>query len=164
MVVMGLLQNQWFRDPVRAARLLDYYVRPDGDGRNAFIADMLFRGCLTGRRIKLAFGDRAARRIVWEETTPIMTADPSTVLPVDHGHVRAALDRIRPGLIVAFGRVAASAFSGTPTTPAFDYVRDNGAAVIFAPHPAARGPVTTVRLKQLAAEVRKTAPNIFAEG
>ncbi len=70
MKVLGLLQNMWFKDPERAKKTLAFYYEKKGDGgRERFISDMLFFGCLTGRRLRQAFGEERCDEIIWEEVS-----------------------------------------------------------------------------------------------
>lgn len=50
MKVVAFLQCQWFRDPERAKKTLARYEAHGSHGREAFLRDMLFLGCLTGKR------------------------------------------------------------------------------------------------------------------
>jgi hypothetical protein len=139
--ILGLLQNQWFRNPERAKMVLALYEQR-GKGRNLFIRDMLFLGCLTGRRIKRAFGEELCNRIIWEEVSPQMGGHAASVFPPDPAHVKASLEKHRPDLMIVFGKIAESALTGAVA----EYIQAAGVKVVVCPHPAARGAGIVERL------------------
>src|SRR5687768_106630 len=113
--IMGLLQNQWFKDPERIPRLMELYNRYEDKlkepPRNRFIRDMLFLGCLTGKRLRKCLGEDLCGDIVWEEVSPQIGGSPGSVFPPDAEHLLKSFKRIRPDVIVTFGLVAESAFA-----------------------------------------------------
>lgn len=152
--VMVLLQCQWFNDPARARQVLSTYITLKGDpGWNRFVRDMLFMGCLTGNRIRDAFGEDfcwdsvVAGRVVFEETSKDMGDRPSAVFPPDPKHLVASVRYHRPGLVVALGRVAAQAMEIGEVVAELPV----GCKIVWAPHPAARGPDTMDKLRRAAA-------------
>lgn len=163
-VVMFLLQNQWFKDPVRTQQVLALYKDHKGEeaGWNRFVRDMLFLGCLTGRRIKDAFGEDLCWdavvgehpvTTVFEETSREIGDHPSAVFPPDPEHLVASLRRHRPGLIVAFGRVASTAL----VLPQVKYELETWPEtvdIVHTGHPAARGPRVLTGLDEAAAITR----------
>ena len=63
---LAFLQNMWVRDPERVKRDIARYGE---ECRLTYIEYCLFAGCLTGRRLRQAFGEDLLDRIVWEEST-----------------------------------------------------------------------------------------------
>lgn len=63
MTIVVILQNQWFKDPegIRAM----FAEHPER--RERYIEAFLFMGCLTGKRLRSAFGDELCDEIIWEE-------------------------------------------------------------------------------------------------
>lgn len=145
MKVLAFLQNQWLKDPKRhrasAARILAKYgPEVAADSRRRGIRFCLFRGCLTGRRLIASFGESVCDEIEWEEASTVITGDPKECPPADPEHIRAAIEKYRPDVVIAFGRIAA------------DAVRHlwPGNFLIVAPHPAARDGLTPARLREAA--------------
>lgn len=136
--IVAFLQNQWFKDPERIksiiAKRIALELRGDGDNmtahevREEYIAYFLFLGCLTGRRLKAVFGDET-RRIVWEEVSREIGGHASSCFPADDAHIREVLDRHKPDIVLAFGKIACDALSR---------LRPAAATLIRGPHPAAR--------------------------
>lgn len=125
--VLAFLQNQWFRDPALAKRSIDRLIAVGGESaRRRFIARTLFMGCLTGRRIKAAFGDDV-NRIVWEECSREIAAQASGCPMPDPTHIQQALFDVSPDIVLLFGAVARDAV--------LPYWKGE---TILAPHPAAR--------------------------
>lgn len=118
-------------------------------------------GCLTGRRIEAAFHDFLAGdpgapdppvTTVFEETSREIGGHAGAAFPPDPAHLVRSLRCHRPRVIVAFGRVADA---GLALGDVGHLVRDVlRAAVVRAPHPAARGSDVPARLRAAAAEVR----------
>lgn len=130
-VILAILQNQWFRDPERAKRALDSFVATGGD-RRAWIKTLLFWGCLTGRRLKAAFGDRIDD-ITFDEASPLMSGKASACPPADPDHIARTLMDVKPDIVLVFGAVANRGYH-----VARELVDELDAAVIIGPHPAAR--------------------------
>jgi len=125
MTILGLLQNQWFKNPVRARQALDSYVK-NGGKRHLWIGKALFMGCRSGKMLRKGFGD-LCDSIIWEEVSEHISADPTVKLRHDPIHVRRVLELHKPDIVIAFGEIAQRA---VPTA-------------IPAPHPAARMDVVT---------------------
>lgn len=132
MTAVAFMQNQWVRDPERVKALIARHGEPY---RRRLIATALFAGCLSGRRLKAAFGD-ACRRIVWEESTREIAGDPRTVFPADPVHIQAVIAEIKPTVVLTFGRIA-----GAAVVPLWT------GNLIASPHPAARQADTMERLR-----------------
>jgi len=143
--IVAFLQNQWFREPDRASKILALYEnRKPEEGREQFIRDFLFFGCLTGKRLRAAFGEELCGEIVWEEVSPKLGGKASSVFPADRQHIRRVIAKHQPGLVIAFGKVAADGIGDLVDVP-----------ILYAPHPAARGPATVPLLLETAAQVRE---------
>lgn len=144
MTVVGFLQNMWFKDPERAKRLLGIYcAKKEDGGREQFIRDMLFLGCLTGRRLQQAFGERRCGEIVWEEVSPELGGHSGSVFPADLVHIRSVLAKHQPTVVIAFGRVAQDALHGMVEI----------GQLFRAPHPAARHATVMQELHDVAGEL-----------
>ena len=128
--IAAILQNQWFRNPTRAAEMLARLVERHGLAmRNEWIARMLFHSCHTGKVLRSCLGDALCDRITWEEASPIIHGDPRTAPPADHAHLSAFFDRVRPDVVIGFGRIACDAILHLCKSP----------HVILCPHPTSRG-------------------------
>jgi hypothetical protein len=137
--VMGLLQNQWLKDPARIPRILELYERHadrlEEPPRNRFIRDMLFFGCPTGRNLRKYLGEDLCGEIVWEEVSPRVGDRPSSVFPPDAGHLLRSFKRVRPDCVVMFGRVASSCVLLRPVA---EYFAEFDVSTLHCCHPAAR--------------------------
>ncbi len=149
MMILGLLQNQWFKDPERAKKILARY-EASGDGRETFVRDMLFLGCLTGKRIRAAFG--AFAQIIWEDASPMICGHASACPPADPAHVLRVLEKHKPELVICFGAVAFKAVMGADW---FTVKRSVHFRLITCPHPASRGPNVITDLQATAKDVRE---------
>lgn len=155
--VLMLLQNQWFNDPDRAEQVLAMYKEYKGEeaARPRFIRDMLFMGCLTGRRIKETFGEDVCwdgvvgGNVMFEEVSPLVGRRSGACFPPDPDHLVRVLSSFRPSVVAAFGLVAQTGLQLAPVQPHLQ-----GVTVIACPHPAARGDDVMLRLRAVAAEVR----------
>lgn len=85
MVILAILQNQWFRNPAKAREI--YERNPEL--RNKLIAGFLFSGCLTGRRLQSAFGD-LCDSIIWEESSPEIGGFSVSKFTHDPEHIKSA--------------------------------------------------------------------------
>jgi hypothetical protein len=105
MKVMGILQNQWFRDPRRMEAI---YARhgDDLDHRAALNRVYLFFHCETGRRLRSAFGEEVCHRIIWENASPKMVGKSDGAFPADLNHIRTILEHHKPQAVIGFGRIA----------------------------------------------------------
>jgi hypothetical protein len=129
--VLAFLQNMWFQDPEGAKRIFDRHP----EKRNYLIAQFLFMGCLTGRRLKAAFGEELCDQIVWEECSREVGGHSRAKFKADLEHIGGALVGHRPDIVLAFGSIAANAV----------FLALNGLTgtafrteLICGPHPAAR--------------------------
>lgn len=145
-VVLAFMQNQWVRDPEQLKRIL---ARHDAAFRRRMIAKLLFAGCVSGRRLKTAFGD-FTNKIVWEEASPVITGSPSEAPPADVGHIAATIEELKPDIVLTFGRIATNgvlkALSALEGRHRF--------TVMSAPHPTSRGDDLASALGMMAQELR----------
>lgn len=141
MTVLAILQNMWFRDPGRVRLLLER----NPAARDRVIRYALFAGCLTGRRLKQVFGQDWCDEIHWEEASPQIGAHASSVFPADPFHIRAAIDRLAPSVVLAFGKVAEGGCRSA--------LANLRPGLIIGPHPAARGPDTMLGLMKMRTEL-----------
>lgn len=137
--VVAFLQNMWLRDPEKARRLIAKY----GESyRRRLIRYALFAGCLTGRRLRAAFGPAVCEEIVWEEATQEIAGNSRKVCPPEPEHIRAVLEKHQPAVVITFGRVAGDAVAEIW-----------GGKLIRCVHPAARQKGTVERLAEVAEEL-----------
>lgn len=149
-LILAFMQNQWVRDPDQLKRIL---ARHDAAFRRQMIARLLFMGCVSGKRLKTAFGD-LTNRIVWEEASPVITGQSNGCPPADLAHMTATLEELKPGIVLAFGRIATSGLLQCLS-------RLNGRhdfSVMTGPHPAARHPEVSEELAAIAKDLRKRLP------
>ncbi len=98
---VAFLQNQWLENPEAWADML----RRSPERRERYIAKALFMRCLTGRRIRAAFGDYI-NEIIWEETTREVGSVASSKPKPDLEHIQTVLAKFKPHLIITFGQQA----------------------------------------------------------
>lgn len=137
---LAIMQNQWFKNPERMRRMLEQTFEGN---RPRFIKTFLFWSCLSGQRLRKAFGEERCDQFIWEEASPLMGDKPGAVFPPDHEHLKLILETYKPRIVLAFGKVAAAGLApferpGQPFT------------VINGPHPAARNAMTVTALSQMA--------------
>lgn len=135
MIVFGLLQNQWFKDPERAREV---FARcRTGDERRRLLKAALDLSH-TGRVLRRVFGDLYNQLIV-ENASPEIGGRSSAVYRADHHHILMTLHEVRPDVVFAFGvqaRLGLQKFHNTPWV------------MIEAPHPAARYPAVERDLRK----------------
>lgn len=144
MKTVAFLQNMWVRNPDRVKAV---FAREGEAFRLKYIKYALFAGCLTGRRLKVVFGQEACSEIVWEETTREIAGDAKTIFPPQPGHIQAVLAQHQPDIVLAFGTIASNAlYKILQRTPPGKTLP----LLITAPHPAARQPDTLLNLQRAA--------------
>lgn len=147
---LAIMQNMWVREPDRMRKAFETHGE---EFRLRFIKYALFAGCLTGRRIRGAFGDDLVDKIIWEESTREIAGDAKTVFPPALEHIRNIIVKYQPLIVIAFGKIAAEA--------TFQVLQKNGITkphmlkFVTCPHPAARQPDTMERLREAAEKVRR---------
>lgn len=62
-LVVAFMQNMWVRDPARVRAIID---RHGEEARRKLIYQFLFAGCISGRRLKTAFGNLIETFAVWD--------------------------------------------------------------------------------------------------
>lgn len=148
MKILAILQNQWFKDPEKTEAM--YARRPDL--RNYYIGKFLFMGCKTGKVLQQAFGEELCDRIIWEEASPKIAGISSGVFPADLDHIKSAIEKHKPDVIVCFGNIAGDGVGQLRIS----------IPVLNAPHPAARNnPIPALmtvaeKLRNLEKEIMKT--------
>ena len=155
MKTVAFLQNQWFKDPERAKKLLERYekfVFTDGDGRERFLRDMLFLGCLTGKRLLAAFTWDVCAEIIWEEASRDIGGKSSSRFKADVSHIESVLRKHQPGAILIFGKVASDGFQAMGGLHSFLHIKEwkDKVQVCVGPHPAARGDTVVNDLANMA--------------
>lgn len=140
MTIVAFLQNQWVRDPVRVKAMIEKHGERY---RQKFICFALFAGCLTGRRIRKAFGEEVVTSITWEETSKEIGDKASAFFPPDFDHINKVLIDTQPDIVIAFGSSA---------TKALQKVWKG--KLISGPHPAARGSHIKAELDRMALEFK----------
>jgi len=146
MKILVIMQNQWFKDPVRAGHTLERLVNLEGKvkGRNRFVASMLFMGCKTGNVIRRVFGD-LLEMMDFDEAHPELGASAKSNYGFDVEHIRWAIEARKPGIILALGKVAQEGVKAVLEIPDLD--TGEGVHVVTAPHPAARQRGTIDQIK-----------------
>lgn len=142
MKIVAFLQNIWVNNPDRARECI---ARRGEEYRRRLIAYALFSGCLTGKRLKAAFGEDLCKQILWEEASREIAGNARKVCKPDHAHIAAVLERERPDIVLAFGQMAGAAVAGLWHGP-----------LIYAPHPAARQAYITHELRRAAQKLRSS--------
>ena len=82
-VIVAFMQNMWVKDPVKVQAMIDRHP----DKWNWYVKAFLFSGCITGRRIKQAFGEELANSIIYEECTKEIADNPKTICKPDLKHI-----------------------------------------------------------------------------
>jgi hypothetical protein len=104
-VIVAFLQNQWFKEPDKIRAM---YAR-NPEKREALNKRFLFYKSLTGKRLKLAFGEELCNSIIWEECSREIGGKSSASFPADLDHMRAVIEKHQPSLMLAFGGIAREA-------------------------------------------------------
>lgn len=145
MKIVAFLQNQWFYN---ADRVRAHYARRQGEPleqwwarRARWNGRYLFGGCLTGRRLLEAFGEKVCDRIIWENVSPRIANKASECFGVDWAHVAEVNLHFKPDIVLLFGKVAQSAQIQAPQ-------------IIRGPHPAARHAGVVDELREMAHELQ----------
>lgn len=102
MNILVFLQNQWFRDPDRVREM--YEEHPEH--RQRYIASFLFMGCRTGRVLEECWGEKLCQEVTWEESSPVISGNPSACPPADLGHMMDAIIKFNPDIVVTLGSIA----------------------------------------------------------
>jgi hypothetical protein len=149
MKVVAFLQNMWFKDPERMKAQLAGTFKGD---RAEFIRTWLFWSCLTGKRLRNAFGEELCDAITWEEASAEIGGRSSSAFPADPAHMRDVIERHRPNVVMAFGKIAQEGFFAVMSNAPLLGPR-YPIHLIVAPHPAARHGSVVRELASAAAEL-----------
>ncbi len=151
-MILCFLQNMWVREPEKVRA----WLAKNPDLWNRAVAGFLFAGCLTGRRLRTCFGDELISQMTFDECTKEIAGDSRTVCSPDPEHIKAALEKHRPKIVVTFGKVAASALDHV----CYETKQDTPSVIpiINCPHPAARQPDTIEKLKAAAKQIQDYLP------
>src|SRR5690348_11271099 len=114
MKVLAFLQNMWVRNPDRVRRMIE--SDETGEFRSRLIEYALFAGCLTGRRLKAALGQAWCDRIIWEESSPVVTGKASDCPLPDAEHIRKTIAKHGPHAIVCLSSPALETIRKTVAT------------------------------------------------
>ena len=135
--IVAFLQNMWFKDPPVMQAQLQRFLEVDPiSGRERFIRTWLFWSCLTGKRLRRAFGQDLCDEIIWEEGSPEIGGKSSSVFKPKYSHIHRVIEKHNPAIILAFGKVV------IPTARlVVQKMMQPGKqpVLIVGPHPAARG-------------------------
>jgi hypothetical protein len=144
--ILAFMQNQWFRDPDKVRSMLEREQDPVRRERlrRSLIKYALFAGCKSGRVLRKHFGD-LCDEIHWEEASPQIGGRASDAFPPDLVHMAAVIAGLKPDLIITFGKVAAEGLA---------QLGEITAAIVAAPHPAARHPTAGAELTAAAVRLR----------
>jgi len=150
--IIGFLQNAWFREPERVRQLYEKYP----EQRERIIASFLFMGCLTGQRLQKVFGEDLCRKIIWEEASRNIGERSSSQFPADINHITAVLEKHKPIVVLAFGKIVSVPLA---------QLKEQGAPwhLIIAPHPAARN-CSDQDLKKVLTELKQTQITAWGGG
>lgn len=156
MKIIAFLQNQWVRNPDRVRKT--YELHPEQ--RNRIIGLLLFmnypRCCLTGRRLRVVFGEELCNSIVWEESSEQVGGKSSDCFAADPAHIRRAVAKHQPDIILHFGRIASEGLARA--------LPDINQTVLLipGPHPAARHGTVVDELMEMAAKLRTSIKEMTA--
>ncbi len=103
MKVVAFLQNMWVRDPERVKRMIER----NPEARAWLIRKLLFYRCRTGRRLRMGLGEEWCKRIVWEESTPVILDNPKDCPAPDVEHIKWVLEKYDPSVVICFTAPAA---------------------------------------------------------
>lgn len=152
MKILAFLQNQWF--PASKHKIIKYAYSKHGDtpeDRADLNARYLFFGCLTGKRLRAAFGD-LCDDIIWENASPEIGSESCAKFPPDPQHIAKVILHFRPQVVLTFGSVASQGVLASlkMICPNSEPVRFK---VIGCPHPAARHATALNELRTVAEEI-----------
>lgn len=147
MKILAFLQNQYFKQPERIARIYAKHGTTPED-RASLNGSFLFMGSLTGRRLKSAFGEELCDDIIWEEASKDVGSVASHCPPADPEHIKDCIQYFKPNIVLAFGNVAKDGVTCSLflAPSSFDYIEGS--------HPAARHATVISELKAMANDVK----------
>lgn len=139
--ILAFLQNPWFK-PGTPERYIQMY-REDQD----YHRRVLYLSA-TGKALCRAFGEDLYMAIHWDNANPRHGAGRSAVLAPDVNHMVAVLMRVKPDVVLLFGKQAQR---GWDELVSEDILRNRH--VLRAPHPMAYGSARG-HLEKIAMETR----------
>lgn len=137
MIVLGLLQNQWARNPQAVEAMFARHPKR----RHELIARLLMQS-YSGRRLKEAFGTWV-NRMVWEEASPGIVGLSGGCLAPDVEHINRTLREMSPDIVITFGKQAELGLARSSWT----------GPTVTATHPAARAGDMPQRLRDACREL-----------
>lgn len=140
MKIVGILQNQWFKNPAKIKQIIAEKELEYPNAREFYIATFLFWGCLTGRRLRATLGEDYCNEIVWEECSKEIGGCASSKFPADIQHIKQVIAKHKPTVVIAFGQLAKDALMQLHT---------DKFTLLLAPHPAARQSDVVTQLRNL---------------
>jgi len=145
MKILAFLQNMW----VHAHQVLGVSrCHPISNAREDMIRYALFAGCLTGRRLKQAFGKTLCDCIIWQEASPVVSSNSRDYHSPNEAHIRAVLDKHTPDLVLIMTMRGADQIERI-----IHDCRGDMFPIVKCPHPAARAQDTTARLAEARASI-----------
>lgn len=155
MVILAFLQNMWVKNPESSKKTL----KRNPKIWNRMVKSYLFTGCVTGSRIKKAFGEDLAFEIIYDECTKELADNPKTICKPDPKHILDTITAIQPDIIIMFGQIAQNAV-GKVIAETHCITKHTELHSFKAPHPAARQPDTLSKLMDIAEKVRYSIQTI----
>lgn len=122
MNILGVLQNQWFKDPGRAT---DMYARRPNIMEKLELTKRFLLSSSSGLVLKQCFGP-LAEELTYCNASPQIGGRSKDSFKAEPAHLTAVIDIVRPDLIIAFGAVARDGIKKVWNGP-----------LIIAPHPSA---------------------------
>ena len=151
-VIVAFLQNQWW--PPKSIKSIEYAYRKHGstpEGRADLNARYLFFRCLTGRRLKLAFGDDLCNEIIWENASSQIASLSNQAFPPDVDHITKVILHFKPQIVITLGK---QALNGLAEAEKLILPAQRWKHHMIGPHPAARQPSVRFELKAIAVAVK----------
>lgn len=123
-VIVAFMQNPWF-PPGTKKEVVDRYLS-DQDFHRRLLARTM-----SGRRLLDAFGPDMFGRIHWDNVAPTAAEEANGKTDVDAEHIERVLNRVKPDLIICFGKLAEWAITNS--------FEGDGKKYLLCHHPNARG-------------------------
>ncbi len=152
MKTVAFLQNQWFKNPERIARMYEGNTLDQRCRRDQMF---LFYRCLTGRRLRHAFGEEVClgRDIVWANASPKIGGKSSAKFPADPEHMLSILEYFNPKIVITFGAIAQDGWKEVCRQSVFELYEPLNH--LHGPHPAARHSAVISELRSIADQWKK---------
>lgn len=154
--IVAFLQNQWFKNPERMEKMYESWkIKLPETYRERWIRTWLFYSCLTGKRLKEAFGEDLCNKIIWDEVSSKIGGDSSSCFNPDPLHIKWVIQKHNPSVVLVFGNVAQRGVSYS-----LDPHEQAGLKFLYAPHPAARGKGIKEKLAKMNVQLKEIIKNI----